>query len=81
METLNAIYKDGALMIVDKIDPEKLKSRKIQLKIINEKNYTEARKERLRKVYNAIHKSNPFSEIKDVLKWQRNIRADRELFS
>jgi hypothetical protein len=28
-----------------------------------------------------LHKSNPFSEIKDVLKWQRNIRVDRELFS
>ncbi|HAB54413.1 MAG: hypothetical protein A2315_14410 [Ignavibacteria bacterium RIFOXYB2_FULL_35_12] len=81
METLNAIYKDGFLMIIDKVDPKKLKNKKIQLKIVDEKIHTEAKQDKLKRIYSSLHKSNPFSEIKDVLKWQRKVRADRELFN
>lgn len=80
METLNAIYKNGSLMIIDKVDLKKLKSKNIKLKIVDEKIYTESMKTRLKKVYNAIHKTNPFSDIKNVLRWQRKVRTDRELF-
>jgi predicted DNA-binding antitoxin AbrB/MazE fold protein len=81
METLNAVYRNGVLMIIDQVDLKKLKSKKVQLKIIDEPSHTKIQKSKLRKIYNYLHKSNPFSEIKDVLKWQRNIRVDRELFS
>jgi len=46
-----------------------------------EKIHTEAKQDKLKRIYSSLHKSNPFSEIKDVLKWQRKVRADRELFN
>lgn len=81
METLNAIYKNGSLVIIDKVDPRKLKSKKIQLKIVDEKIYAKAKQEKLRRIYNSLHKTNPFSEMKNVLNWQKKVRTDRELFS
>ena len=81
METLNATYKNGVLVILDKVNPEKLKSKKVQIRIIDEVNHKKIQKNKLKRVYNYLHQSNPFSEIKDVIKWQKKVRADRELFS
>jgi len=79
METINAIYKDGVLVLIDKLNLTKLKSKKISVNIIDEELHKNVQINKLTTLYKNIHKSNPFSGIKDVVKWQRKIRIDREI--
>lgn len=81
MEILNAVYKNGVLVLIDRVDPAKLKSKKISIKIIDEVQHKKVQITRLIKIYKYLHKSNPFSSIRDVVKWQRKIRTDREIFN
>ncbi len=81
MEILNAVYKNGVLVLLDKIDPETLKSKKLSIKIIDEAQHSKSRSNKLKAIYKYLHKSNPFAEIKDVVKWQKQLRSDRELLN
>ncbi len=81
METLNAIYKNGVLVLIDKVDPEKLKSKIINIRIVDEELLKQSQGDKLKNIYKYLHKSKPFSEIKDVINWQKHIRIDRELFN
>jgi predicted DNA-binding antitoxin AbrB/MazE fold protein len=81
METVNAIYKDGVLVLLEKIKPEELKRKRIRIKIIDEVQHRNEKSIKLKSIYKYLHKSNPFSGIKDVVKWQRQTRTDREILN
>ena len=81
MEILNAVYKNGVLVLLDKIDIETLKSKRLSVNIVDEDQYRKSQSDKLKSIYKYLHKSNPFAEIKDVVKWQKQIRIDREVLN
>lgn len=81
MESVNAVYRDGVLLLLEKINLEKLKSKKLNIKIIDEDQHKKSQANKLKAIYKYLHKSNPFAEIKDVVKWQRQTRTEREILN
>jgi predicted DNA-binding antitoxin AbrB/MazE fold protein len=81
MEVLNAVYKNGVLVLLDKINPEMLKRKKLSIKIVDEDKHSKSRSNKLKAIYKYLHQSKPFAEIKDIVKWQKQLRSDRELLN
>ena len=78
METIKATYPEGLLFPIDTIGVKGLKEKVIKVKIVEGENITDAqKKERMKKLFDELHKSNPFSDIKDPVAWQKNVRAER----
>ncbi len=80
METIKATYHEGLLFPIDAIDLKDLNEKVIRVKIVEEKDIPDTqKKKRIKKLFEQLHQSNPFSEIKDPVDWQKKIRVDREL--
>jgi len=78
METIKATYHDGLLFPIDTIDMKDLKEKVIKVKIVEKEKISAAIKQRnLKKLFDKLHQSNPFSDIKDPVAWQKKIRVDR----
>jgi len=78
METIKATYHEGLLFPIDTIDVKGLKEKVIKVKIVEGENITEAqKKKRMKKLFDELHQSNPFSDIKDPVAWQKKVRAER----
>ena len=77
METIKATYHEGLLFPIDAIDLKDLNEKVIKVKIVEEKNIPDAqKKKRMKKLFEELHQSNPFSEIKDPVAWQKKIRVE-----
>ncbi len=81
MTTLTARYKDGVIYPITKIDLSKLKEKVFQLIIVDEEMSVPEKQNTARESLEAIKKSNPFGSIDDVIKWQKEEREEREIFS
>ncbi|MFA6598591.1 MAG: hypothetical protein WCS69_12775 [Ignavibacteriaceae bacterium] len=80
METIKATYHDGLLFPIDTLDLKDLKEKVIKVKIVEKENISPAMKKRnLKKLFNELHQSNPFSGIQDPVAWQKKVRVDRAL--
>jgi len=78
METIKATYPEGLLYPIDTIDVKGLNEKVIKVKIVEGENITDAqKKKRMKKLFAELHQSNPFSDIKDPVAWQKNVRAER----
>lgn len=76
-----ATYKDGALYILGEISEEELMGKELRVIIVDHASADESRKQKLKQIMIKLRDSSAFSDVADLIEWQKKERDDRELFS
>jgi len=78
---LLATYKDGVLHLLQNVSAEELKGKEIRVIIVDHAPSEENKRKQLKEVLLKLRDSSAFSDLPDVIDWQKKEREDREFFS
>lgn len=76
-----ATYKDGSLHLLKEISAEELKGREIRVIVVDHAPSDENKRQKLKEILIKLRASSAFSDVSDVIDWQKKEREDRELLS
>lgn len=76
-----ATYKDGALHLLRDFSAEELRGKEIRVIVVEHAPSDESKREKLKEVLIKLRDSAAFSELTDIIDWQKKEREDREFFS